>query len=276
MYITNEPDIARLAQSVDIDRIFVDLEVLGKAERQSTIKSFITHHTVEDIQPVRDVLDQAELMVRINPIYSGSKDEIEAVLKHQPDVIMLPMFKTVEEVSTFIEFVDSRAEISLLLETASAVKVLDEILELEGINEIHVGLNDLHLTLNQTFLFEPISTGMVESIAKKVQKKGIRFGFGGIGRIGDGLIPAEMLLVEHYRINSEMVILSRSFREDRDYQALEKDNWLKTEIALFRDKEKELTHWTHVQFKNNYKDLSDRIHHVVEVKNEKNSIHSNT
>ncbi len=276
MYITNAPNIAALAQAVGIDRIFVDLEIIGKAERQRSINSFITHHKIDDIQPIRDVLNQSELMVRVNPLHPDSKAEIEAVLSHKPDIVMLPMFRTVEEVSSFIQLIDSRAEVSLLLETIDAVEVLDEILNLEGIDEIHIGLNDLHLTLNQTFLFEPIPTGMVEDIARKVQNKGLRFGFGGIGRIGDGLIPAEILLVEHYRIQSEMVILSRSFKEDRDYHDLYKDNWLKKEIELFRSKEIELSHYTAEQFIDNFHSLSDKIKHVVEVKNEKNSIHSHS
>lgn len=33
MYITNDPAIARIAADAGVDRIFIDMEVLGKAER---------------------------------------------------------------------------------------------------------------------------------------------------------------------------------------------------------------------------------------------------
>lgn len=42
MYITNDPDVAMIAQKAGIDRIWVDLETLGKEERQkgfNTVKS---------------------------------------------------------------------------------------------------------------------------------------------------------------------------------------------------------------------------------------------
>ena len=34
MYITNSPRIAEIAENVGVDRIFVDMEYIGKSERQ--------------------------------------------------------------------------------------------------------------------------------------------------------------------------------------------------------------------------------------------------
>ena len=34
MYITNDPTVAKIAADAGVDRIFIDMEVLGKAERQ--------------------------------------------------------------------------------------------------------------------------------------------------------------------------------------------------------------------------------------------------
>lgn len=252
MYITNEPDIAAIAEASGVERIFIDLEVLGKAERQKTIKSFISDHRITDIGPVKKRLTQAELMVRVNPLNSRSESEIDSVIRQNPDVVMLPMFKKYQEVQEFIRLVDGRAQVSLLLETMDAVNELDLIINTPGIDEIHVGLNDLHLSLTQKFLFEPVATGMIESIARKVKGNGIRFGFGGMGRIGQGMVPAEMILAEHYRIRSEMVILSRSFREEKGYKELAKDDWLKKEIQLIREKENEFEGWDLKQFQDNY------------------------
>ena len=74
-------------------------------------------------------------------------------------------------------------------------------------------------------MFSLVVDGTVEAICKKFREKGIPYGFGGIARIGHGLIPAEYLIGEIYRLGSSMAILSRSFckvsRED-DYETIEK------------------------------------------------------
>jgi hypothetical protein len=52
---------------------------------------------------------------------------------------------------------------------------------------------------------------VVEYLAGKIRARGIRFGFGGIACVGEGAVPAELVIGEHVRLGSEMVILSRSF-----------------------------------------------------------------
>lgn len=65
----------------------------------------------------------------------------------------------------------------LLVETAEAVEKLDAILELDGIDEIHIGLNDLHLAYHMKFMFELLANGTVEYLGKKILKKRITFWF---------------------------------------------------------------------------------------------------
>ena len=45
----------------------------------------------------------------------------------------------------------------------------------------------------------------------KFEDKGIPYGFGGIAQLGQGTLPAENIIAEHYRLGSSMAILSRSF-----------------------------------------------------------------
>lgn len=123
---------------------------------------------------------------------------------------MLPMWKTYDEVRAFLSAVDGRAKTTLLLETAEAVDCIDDILTLD-FDEIHIGLNDLHLSRGLSFMFEPLADGTVEMLGEKFRKKGIPWGFGGVAHLGDGLLPAENILMEHYRLGSTRVILSRSF-----------------------------------------------------------------
>lgn len=52
MYITNRPEIAQIAETAGVDRIFVDLEYIGKAERQGGMDTVQSHHTLEDVKKI--------------------------------------------------------------------------------------------------------------------------------------------------------------------------------------------------------------------------------
>ena len=217
MYITNRPEIARIAETAGTDRIFVDMEFIGKDERQKGLDTVKSHHTAEDVAVIKAAVETAEVLVRVNPIhealpdYPASAEEIDAVIEAGADIVMLPFFKTVREVRTFLQMVDGRARTMLLLETPEAVDCLDEILELPGIDEIHIGLNDLSLGYGRQFMFELLADGTVEQLCFKIRQKGIPYGFGGIAAPGNGMLPSEYIIREHYRLGSGCVILSRSF-----------------------------------------------------------------
>ena len=53
MYITNDPTVAKIAADAGVDRIFIDMEVLGKAERQGGMDTVQSYHVPEDIAKVR-------------------------------------------------------------------------------------------------------------------------------------------------------------------------------------------------------------------------------
>ncbi len=217
MYITNRPEIAQIAETAGVDRIFVDMEFIGKDERQKGLDTVKSHHTIRDIAAIRAAVESAEVLVRVNPIhtnfpdYPDSPEEIDAAIKAGADILMLPYFKTVEEVRTFLSLVNGRARTMLLLETPEAVERLDEILELPGIDEVHIGLNDLSLGYKRKFMFELLADGTVEQLCFKLRQKGIFYGFGGIASLGNGMLPSEYVIKEHYRLGSRCVILSRSF-----------------------------------------------------------------
>lgn len=217
MYITNRPDVALIAEEAGVDRIFIDMEYIGKAARQGGMDSVQNHHTVEDVKNIRAVLTKSQLLVRVNPIheatdeYCSSEEEINAVIEAGADIVMLPFFKTVEEVRKFITYVDGRAKVLLLMETPEAAEHVDEIIAVPGIDEIHLGINDMSLGYGKTFMFELLADGTVESLCLRLKRARIPYGFGGVASIGTGKLPAEAILKEHYRLGSSMVILSRSF-----------------------------------------------------------------
>lgn len=211
MYITNDIEVAKIAEKAGVDRIFIDLEVVGKQDRQGGMDTVQSKHTTDDIKAMKEVLESSELLVRSNPIYENSQKEIEEIIKNGADIIMLPYFKTANEVEKFLGYVNGRKKTCLLIETPEAVSCIDEILELPGIDEVYIGLNDLSLGYGKKFMFELLADGTVEKLCLKFRMKGIKFGFGGIAAIGTGMLPAEVILKEHYRLGSSSVILSRSF-----------------------------------------------------------------
>lgn len=251
MYITNRPDVARIAESAGVDRIFIDLETLGKEIRQPNMNTVKSHHVISDIGKVKASVNKAQILVRINHIHVKSKQEIDHVIDEKPDIIMLPYFKTVDEVKTFLNFVNRRVKTSLLVETPEAVECLDDILKLPGIDEIHIGLNDLSIGYHKKFMFENLADGTVEVICAKLRASGIPFGFGGIAALGQGLLPAEYIITEHYRLGSTCVILSRSFCNTEKITQLEEIRCIFEDgVRAIREYEKEVeSHWMY--FANN-------------------------
>ncbi len=218
-YITNDPNVALIAEKHGVDRIWVDLETLGKAERQpgNSVKS---NHRIDDIKIIKPLLTHSEMLVRIQPWNKNSIDEINEVVSAGADVIMLPMWKTVAEADSFLEAVNHRAKTSLLLETKEAVECVDDVLKLRP-DEIHIGLNDLHLSYKMTFMFEPLANGCIDALCKKIADAGIPYGFGGIASIGKGMLKSDMVIMEHYRLGSTRAILSRSFCNVQEQKSLE-------------------------------------------------------
>ena len=269
MYITNKPEVAVLAQKAGVERIFVDLEINGKVERQGHLDTVISHHTLSDVIAIKKVLTTSKLLVRVNPIFEGSKQEIDTVIDAGADVIMLPMFTTAEEVEKFIRYVDGRARTCLLLETAPALARLDDILEVPGIDEIHVGLNDLHLSMHLDFIFELLGDGIVEYICSKIAAKHIPYGFGGIARVGLGMLPAEYIIAEHHRLGSQMAILSRSFCDANKRSVEEVQEIFMEGVAGIKAFEHTLDAWTEADFDRSRKVLKDKVSQIIREKKSK-------
>lgn len=233
LQITNDPAFARRCDALGGFRLWVDLERLGKAQRQAGRDTFITTHTLEDVGRIKAVLRQSSLMVRLNPLNPGSASELEDVLAQGADLVMLPMFEGAEQLEAFSRLVAGRVPIVALLETSSALRSMHEWIATPGLAEVYVGLNDLHLSLGQRFMFEPLANGELDPVADAVQKRGLRFGFGGIARLNEGRLPGRDVLAEHLRLGSTAVILSRTFNaSDRVDSVFEREiDALRTEEA---------------------------------------------
>lgn len=214
IYITADPYEASIADQSYVDYVMVDLEVNGKSERQKGRDTLISNHTIHDVSLIREVLTNSKLLVRINPIWENTEEEVELAIRFGADSLMLPMFRAKEEVQTFLSLVNGRAECQLLLETSTALDNIDAILGLEGISTVHVGLNDLHQELKLGFMFELFLGDLLDQLGEKVIARGIGYGIGGVGRpLVSQLVSPELIIKEHIRLGSSQVILSRDFRK---------------------------------------------------------------
>ena len=265
MYITKDPVLALLAANAGVDRIFVDLENLGKIERQGHLNTLISHHTIKDVETIRQALLTTNLLVRINPYHENIEQEVSCVMQFNPQMIMLPMYRTLKEVERVSEFIAGRAELIPLLETPDALNNVNEASQVPGVSEIYIGLNDLHIALNLKFMFLLLLDGTVERISKIIKSHGKRFGFGGIARLGEGLLPSEYILAEHERLGSSSVILSRTFhRLPENLDKVDPKLDFFQEIKKLRDYERRLELRTEEERQKGRKTVADLTQEIVD------------
>ena len=78
--ITNNPSVASFITNNGVRRIFIDLEKIGKIERQSHLNTWISNHSEKDIKLVKNSINKGEILVRINPLNKNTKYEIERII----------------------------------------------------------------------------------------------------------------------------------------------------------------------------------------------------
>ncbi len=215
--ITIDSGYARRLWAHEGNTVFVDLEIEGKRERQAARDTVVSAHSMDDAGRLARLPDRGPLLVRTNPAGAGGIEEARELEALGVDRVMLPMFRSRAEVEAVVEALDagggSPPRLSLLAETVDAVERLEEIVDGQPgwVDHVHIGLNDLSLERGTAFLFEPVASGEIGELARRVRGLGRRFGFGGVGMPGEGLVSAEQILGEHVRVGSECVILARSF-----------------------------------------------------------------
>jgi len=263
MILCDDAESAIAAQKAGIDRIFYDLEYIGKAERQHGRNTVKSNNCVDNLTTLRNVVTTSELLVRTNPIHAYSQEEIDKAIKYGADILMLPMTIDQHDAEQYVRMVNGRAKVCIMIETAAAMARLDKILAVRGVDEVFVGLNDLHISMGLTFMFELLSDGLVEYIADKCNKAGMPFGFGGIARIGEGDLPSDNILGEHIRLGSTSVILSRTFKgiPGVDVNAHRID--LKEEVNKVRNRLLEISSWSSEQHNKNRKSISKAVDKIV-------------
>lgn len=256
IYLTNIIDEVKIVDNLSVDWVFCDLEYIGKNIRQKGRDTIISKHSLKDVKNISSVIHNSKLIVRTNPIGEWSANELNALRKiPKIDMLMLPYFKEVSEVERFLELIYYHdSEPCLLIETMGAINNLDKILDLHKFKYVHIGLNDIHIERKTISMFEPFVDGLLDKISKILLKKNQKFGIGGIGKIDLNLKPsAESILIEHKRLGSEGVILSRTFKGVFNNNVANFSNQLEDSINNLRKAEKRILNYSNDKIQGNRK-----------------------
>lgn len=229
--VTNDLQVARSGNLAKIDRIGVDLERLNKSTRQSHWPTRISEHFIDDLRKLNSVVDKSKLFARINPLSQFSTDEIEEVIDAGASYVMLPYFKTAKEVEQFIRIVDERAYPIALLETTEAVVRINDILDVDGLNEIMLGLNDLRIGFGVNNHFEILSSPIIDKISDLICEAGMRICIGGVAPPTHSELPINpnWVLAQYPRLGATGAWLARATFGDA-LQLTDLDN----EVSLIR------------------------------------------
>jgi hypothetical protein len=210
---TDDPALAARADAAGVDRVGVDLERLGKAERQRGLGTWVSPHTPDDLARVAAVLTHADAFVRVDPLHAGTAAQVATVVGLGARVVMLPMVGTVTEAARFVDIIAGRMRVVLLVETSAALDAVGDMAAVPGVDEIHVGLNDLALSLGLPSRWQVLADERLAVAARAVHAAGRRFGFGGIGGVDDEAlpIPADLVYAEYARIGATAALIARAF-----------------------------------------------------------------
>jgi hypothetical protein len=213
LLLTDDPVLAAEADGAGVARIGIDVERLGKAERQAGHDTRLSNHEWTDLAAIAPVLRTARAFARLNPLNDGSAGEVETALSCGAQSLMLPFFRTVEEVARFVGLVRGRAEVMILIETGAALVRIRDVLAVRGIDEPMIGLNDLRLSLGVENHFEVLASPLIDAACAELRRTGRPFSLGGIGRTGDaGLpIPPDLVHAQFPRLGATGALMARGF-----------------------------------------------------------------
>lgn len=209
---SNQKDFIDICLSCGVDQFIVDLERTGKIERQSNLNSFISNHTMLDVEALASQFGSDQMIVRIDFLscdYLKQIDELSAMgIKN----FMVPMFDTSSQIEDLLSKFDCHNFIPLV-ETKSAFHQIDKLVHIPAINSFHIGLNDLSLQLKTGSMFDIVTNGVLENTTRQVSLALVeRWGFGGVGSsFFDHKVKPNEVLRHHKHLGSNQVILTRDF-----------------------------------------------------------------
>lgn len=262
--ISNNPKHTSNYDNAGIKYIMIDLEINDKQERQLGRNTLISKHNLTDISKVKESLTSSELIVRINPYHNGSKDEINKVIDFGADWIMLPMAKTAREVIEVSKLIDGKVKLILLAETSSIMFHIEHLARDKYIDRVHIGLNDLSIDTNHKFLFSNMSSSIIKSLFDFLNQINIPCGIGGVGKFDSGIMNSKEIIAMHAVLNSDLVILSRTFFDQFDNESESIKESIAEQINLMRE------HYIKIRNTNSWEVVRDRFNNCLKLIKENN------
>jgi hypothetical protein len=213
---TNDATLATRAARAGVDRIGVDLDWLGKEVRQPGADMRISHHHLADLDVLAPCVGPSALFARLNPLHAQSPSEVDEVIERGVSVVMAAMVNDGGTAARFVELVAGRATVVLLLEHVRALENIAEIVAVEGVDEVHIGLNDLALSLGLANRWLALLDERFATACAVLRQSGRRFGLAGIGKVDDATLPVASRLVyaQYARTGATAALLARSFFRD--------------------------------------------------------------
>jgi len=216
LLFTTDPALARRAELAGIDGLIVDWESKGKSLRQQGQDMEMNTDTAEDVARVASAVS-CPVTVRINAVGPGCASEIDLALASGARGIMLPMARSADEVSEFLDSVAGRARTIVQIETQDLIDDLDRFAALSW-DAAYIGLHDLMLSRAAHSMWEAVIDGTVERVFRSLTERSV--GFAGVTVVGGGHpIRFTLILQELARLGARLSFLRRTFRRelaDRD------------------------------------------------------------
>lgn len=211
IYIANDKRACESADECGIDYLMIDLELVGKAHRQSLKDSRISAHTLDDIYKCRDFLKKSKLLVRIDP-NGDLREQAKVVCEANVDAIMIPMIRTASQLRRTLAYFEGTITCIPLIETLDALDNINEIIRAASCDYVHIGLNDLHLEANFNFMFSMFNDKRLLKCLSDLKAANVAYGIGGVAPINqqDKLSPKSVISLLNYT-GARGVILSRAF-----------------------------------------------------------------
>lgn len=221
---TNDAELAAAADRAGVERIGPDLEVIGKLERQAGLGTRISEHSIADARAVFPRLSRAERFARVNPVNPGTTAEIEALITAGATVLMLPYFKTAQEVAYFVEAVGGRALTVGLVETGAALSCIGDIVGPGMLDEVHFGFTDLGIELGKRPP-EMLADMRFLAAVETLRAKAVPFGIAGVARPDDTSLPYDPAAFAKgvAKCGATRTIIARSFLRERPPSAMGDD-----------------------------------------------------
>jgi 2-keto-3-deoxy-L-rhamnonate aldolase RhmA len=207
----NEPEAARQYLQAGITSFLVDLELLGKDQRQLGFDTEIRPGTLRDLQRIA-ALPGTTAWCRINRFGAHTPEEVERALDAGADILILPMAESLAEIDAYLRLLDRRCRAGIMIETQACAALAGELGQLP-LDYAFFGLNDFAISRGGGLIFNALADGSVEAVSKALP--GIHFGVGGLTDINRGSpIRSARLLEEMERLGCRFTFLRRSFRRD--------------------------------------------------------------